>query len=505
MSDTHKEAMLGGGGSSSGSTVTIPQPTTTGDNYPSYPGMSTAGISYPTAPGTIGTGVPTTHVQLAAGSAGLVPVPPQACQQQYPQLTSAQRPRKSLIVAYILWTLFGIFGAHHFYLRRYFFGIIYASTLGLFGCGWVIDFFRLPCLVNETNQEQNDLLVRYDATLTTNQINNRYFMRDRSLADAYVLWFPLGIFGFHHFYLGRIGFGVIYSFTLGLGGVGWLVDFCRIPSLVQETNDKLRRLRNGEMVERTLECSVADAYQLAFPLGMLGLHHFYMGRVGQGFVYLFTLGLGGIGWLVDLIRLPYLVARHNKEVQQHQTWLRHLDDAYIYAVPFGILGFHRFYLNGPLMGLLYFFTAGLFLLGWLTDLVRMPWLVMAANEKEARRQELIGNDRVYVFQAAGNPVLIPSNYGAIYPPVPPEPPEPPYPAQQNTHYVPYYNFPNNQSDQNFAMPPPVSPNTCPPENPPPYSMDASQQPACPPSYQQSSNQACNPSAPLLQPEQKPLC
>ena len=259
------------------------------------------------------------------------------------------------------------------------------------------------------------------------------------------------------------------------------------------------------MVERTLECSVADAYQLAFPLGMLGLHHFYMGRVGQGFVYLFTLGLGGIGWLVDLIRLPYLVARHNKEVQQHQTWLRHLDDAYIYAVPFGILGFHRFYLNGPLMGLLYFFTAGLFLLGWLTDLVRMPWLVMAANEKEARRQELIGNDRVYVFQAAGNPVQIPSNYGAIYPPVPPEPPEPPYPAQQNTHYVPYYNFPNNQSDQNFAMPPPVSPNTCPPENPPPYSMDASQQPACPPSYQQSSNQACNPSAPLLQPEQKPLC
>ncbi len=269
------------------------------------------------------------------------------------------------------------------------------------------------------------------------------------------------------------------------------MDFFRIPSLVQETNDKLRKLRNGEAVERTLECSVTDAYQLAFPLGFLGLHHFYMGRISQGLVYLFTLGLGGIGWLVDLVRMPCLVARHNKEIQENHTWLRHLDDAYIYAFPFGILGFHRFYLSGPRMGLLYFFTAGLFLVGWLTDLVRMPWLVKAANEKEANRQAIIGNNRVYIFQPAmrpNNPGQMPSQYGSVCHQS--GSPQPPYPNQQSTGYFSYPNFPINQSGQNFATPPP--------ENPPPYGLDGSQQPAVPPSYREtmeSSNQANIPAAP----------
>ena len=35
--------------------------------------------------------------------------------------------------------------------------------------------------------------------------------------------------------------------------------------------------------------------------GSIGLHHFYCGRVGKGILYIFTLGLFGIGVLVDLI------------------------------------------------------------------------------------------------------------------------------------------------------------------------------------------------------------
>lgn len=42
---------------------------------------------------------------------------------------------------------------------------------------------------------------------------------------------------------------------------------------------------------------------LCFFLGMFGAHYFYVGRVGMGFLYIFTLGLFGIGWLADLIRI----------------------------------------------------------------------------------------------------------------------------------------------------------------------------------------------------------
>ena len=40
---------------------------------------------------------------------------------------------------------------------------------------------------------------------------------------------------------------------------------------------------------------------LAFLGGYFGLHHFYCNRVGKGILYIFTLGLFGIGSLVDLI------------------------------------------------------------------------------------------------------------------------------------------------------------------------------------------------------------
>ena len=54
------------------------------------------------------------------------------------------------------------------------------------------------------------------------------------------------------------------------------------------------------------------ALLLCFFLGGLGAHKFYEGKVGMGILYLFTAGLFGIGWFVDLIVLlckpnPYYV------------------------------------------------------------------------------------------------------------------------------------------------------------------------------------------------------
>ena len=59
-----------------------------------------------------------------------------------------------------------------------------------------------------------------------------------SLPVAYLLWLfsGFGVMGFHRFYLGKIPTGVLYFFTGGLGFVGAVVDFFRMPRLVEEAN-----------------------------------------------------------------------------------------------------------------------------------------------------------------------------------------------------------------------------------------------------------------------------
>ena len=40
---------------------------------------------------------------------------------------------------------------------------------------------------------------------------------------------------------------------------------------------------------------------LCFFLGWLGVHRFYEGKIGTGILWLCTLGLGGVGEIVDFI------------------------------------------------------------------------------------------------------------------------------------------------------------------------------------------------------------
>lgn len=49
-------------------------------------------------------------------------------------------------------------------------------------------------------------------------------------------------------------------------------------------------------------------------LGFFGAHKFYEGKTGEGLLYLFTLGLCGIGWIIDTVILlfkpnPYMVTK----------------------------------------------------------------------------------------------------------------------------------------------------------------------------------------------------
>ena len=55
---------------------------------------------------------------------------------------------------------------------------------------------------------------------------------------AYILWFFFGLLGIHRFYLGRPLSGLIYLFTAGLFGIGWLIDICLIPGMVEDYNHR---------------------------------------------------------------------------------------------------------------------------------------------------------------------------------------------------------------------------------------------------------------------------
>lgn len=54
---------------------------------------------------------------------------------------------------------------------------------------------------------------------------------------------------------------------------------------------------------------IRNEFLLCFFLGFLGAHRFYRKQTGLGFLYLFTFGLFGIGWLVDTIKLLIALIR----------------------------------------------------------------------------------------------------------------------------------------------------------------------------------------------------
>ena len=59
-----------------------------------------------------------------------------------------------------------------------------------------------------------------------------------STGIAYLLWLVsgFGALGFHRFYLGKFGTGLLYMFTGGLAGIGSFYDLITLPLQVQEAN-----------------------------------------------------------------------------------------------------------------------------------------------------------------------------------------------------------------------------------------------------------------------------
>jgi TM2 domain-containing membrane protein YozV len=123
----------------------------------------------------------------------------------------------SKMVGYLLWIL-GFTGAHRFYYGKPLTGTLWFFTLGLFGIGWLIDFFLIPAMDREA-----------DARFVPGRT-------DYNIAWALLTF--LGLFGVHRLYMGKWISAILYFLTGGFFLIGVLYDFWTLNDQVSSKNAK---------------------------------------------------------------------------------------------------------------------------------------------------------------------------------------------------------------------------------------------------------------------------
>jgi len=127
---------------------------------------------------------------------------------------------------------------------------------------------------------------------------------------GYLLWFFLGLVGAHRFYYGKPISGIVWFLTLGLLGIGWIVDAFLIPSMDEEAD---REFQAG-----TIDYSIA--WVLLWAFGVFGLHRLYQGKIITGILYAFTGGLFLIGFAYDVLTLNEQISDHNEDHQSRLVY-----------------------------------------------------------------------------------------------------------------------------------------------------------------------------------------
>lgn len=119
---------------------------------------------------------------------------------------------------------------------------------------------------------------------------------------GYLFWL-VGFSGLHRFYFGKPLTGVIWFFTGGLFGVGWIVDLFLIPTMADEAD---RNYQSGRF-------DYGVAWVLLVLLGFFGVHRFYLGKIGTGLLYLLRAGFFVFGVVYDLCTLNEQVDEQNQK------------------------------------------------------------------------------------------------------------------------------------------------------------------------------------------------
>lgn len=153
-------------------------------------------------------------------------------------------------------------------------------------------------------------------------------MATHSAFLGYLLWLVLGIFGVHRFYFGKRTTGVLYLLaacfffvvlvapgtlgaplatmlylTAGFIFIGWAVDLFLIPKMKKQVANRFQAGRY----------SYATGWLLLLFGGVFGAHHFYVGNWKKGLLYLFTLGLLGLGVLYDFFTFNDALSDRNEQ------------------------------------------------------------------------------------------------------------------------------------------------------------------------------------------------
>ncbi len=121
---------------------------------------------------------------------------------------------------------------------------------------------------------------------------------------GYILWI-FGFTGAHRFYYGKPISGTLYFLTLGLLGIGWLIDLFLIPSMDRQAG---LRFKEGKV-------DYSVAWILLTFLGIFGVHRMYMGKWITGLVYLVTGSLFGVGYIYDFWTLNTQISLVNLEYE----------------------------------------------------------------------------------------------------------------------------------------------------------------------------------------------
>jgi TM2 domain-containing membrane protein YozV len=120
-----------------------------------------------------------------------------------------------VLVGYVFWIL-GFTGAHRFYFGKPLTGALWFFTGGLLLIGWIVDLFLIPGMAEQANRRYRPGRIDYTV--------------------GWCLLILFGLFGIHRIYMGKIWTGILYMFTGGLLGIGFVYDTLTLNEQIEELN-----------------------------------------------------------------------------------------------------------------------------------------------------------------------------------------------------------------------------------------------------------------------------